>query len=483
MQTNDFEKRVQAGMEHFEVVPGEAVWQHVAARIGKEKRKRRFFIWFLSGLLLVTAGAGLWQYLSSGKGTNQAQQTPVLANNNQEPDSSTLNPQEAQPSSSVSAPRNTQQQALKDEAPANAIHPGKSYADDHRMLATTRNRANGGPGTTSNKALSAPIGQEGTMAFNQARNRSDQRVTGDQPRNTVEPKPADKVNTTEPAVSTDTTLVNNSADISSNTPVKPLPTNDSLTITHATKPGAASKNSKTAGWKKRIDVYAGASDNVNNIRLISGQSFRQDMLSPGASSGNAAPAVVQPLQYRAKISGGIGVSFEKALSKRWSIGAGLNYHYYAVSTTVGDRKDSIANVSDFSFNNSTTVYSYYRPGRSTTVGNQYHLLSMPVDLLYRVNRNAERPLQLAMGISPAYLIGSKAIYYNRTQRTYYREDEQFRKFQLMFQAGLDYPVITGKSIQLNMGPVMRYGLLNLTRAAANTKEHLFFVGIRTGLSF
>ncbi len=492
MQTNDFEKRVQAELDQFKVVPGEEVWQHVAARIGKEKRRRRFFTWFFSALLLVTAGAGLWQYQTGTfRHTEAPKETGIsIKNNQQQPQPATSTTKKTIAPGSASVTPGVKQDTKREVFTPNAATPEPTHLNDDVLLTGVR-RTNINPeGTNAAKAnLPVTAPQDKPLAsipqseIEAAQVKTEKNIPANAPRTTTDVA-ANKITAAGAWVEKrDATAKGEDPVVTLNTPAKPLITSDTTFSGDDTRRAVNDKLIKNNRWKTRVEVFSGFSNNVNGVALTSGQLLRQDMQSPSANSGNSPSTVVQKIEYRPKISGGVGVAFEKALSQRLNIAVGVSYHYYAVSTTVGDRKDSIANVSDFLLNNSRVVYSYYRPGQSTTVGNHYHLLSLPVEVLYRLNRNRERPLQLGMGISPAYLVGSKAIYFNRTQRSFYREDEQFKKFQLLLQASVHYPVITGKSIKLNVGPVMHYGLSNLTRPQTNTKEHLFFLGIKTGLSF
>ena len=52
MPVNNFEKQVQQKMDELQLRPSAEVWEEVEKRIRKEKRRRRFIIWFfLFGVL------------------------------------------------------------------------------------------------------------------------------------------------------------------------------------------------------------------------------------------------------------------------------------------------------------------------------------------------------------------------------------------------------------------------------------------------
>ncbi|MBK5272179.1 MAG: hypothetical protein JJE22_14310, partial [Bacteroidia bacterium] len=46
MPANEFEKKVQQRMEQLNLAPSDEVWLEVERRIRKEKKRRRFIIWF-----------------------------------------------------------------------------------------------------------------------------------------------------------------------------------------------------------------------------------------------------------------------------------------------------------------------------------------------------------------------------------------------------------------------------------------------------
>ncbi len=81
------------------------------------------------------------------------------------------------------------------------------------------------------------------------------------------------------------------------------------------------------------------------------------------------------------------------------------------------------------------------------------------------------------------MIASDALYYNRQAGIYYKEKDQLKRFQLSFQTGFAFNLLSNEHTGLNLGPVFQYGLLNLTKPATNTNEHLLFVGLKTSILF
>ncbi len=56
MEENNFEKRVQQEMSDLRIHPSDAVWENVKLRIEKKKSRRRVFLIFFLGVLLLSGG-------------------------------------------------------------------------------------------------------------------------------------------------------------------------------------------------------------------------------------------------------------------------------------------------------------------------------------------------------------------------------------------------------------------------------------------
>jgi len=61
MQQNEFEKQVQKMMDGFNPHPSEAVWKNISRSINTDKRKKRWFVFWLFAIL-ITAGGSILVY-------------------------------------------------------------------------------------------------------------------------------------------------------------------------------------------------------------------------------------------------------------------------------------------------------------------------------------------------------------------------------------------------------------------------------------
>src|SRR5262245_14802705 len=80
MQENEFEKRVQQGLEEFRLRPSGAVWQKVEEGIKKKKKRRAvFFIFLLAGLSLLGYSG---YFLLNQSNQSLTEKNSTLPNNN-----------------------------------------------------------------------------------------------------------------------------------------------------------------------------------------------------------------------------------------------------------------------------------------------------------------------------------------------------------------------------------------------------------------
>jgi hypothetical protein len=111
------------------------------------------------------------------------------------------------------------------------------------------------------------------------------------------------------------------------------------------------------------------------------------------------------------------------------------------------------------------------------------VLQVPVDVLFQLNKNADKPLTLSAGLTGGVLMGSNALYYNTRSRTYYKEKDHFTSFMLSAQSGLSLTLANHSKYQINAGPHIQYQLSNLTQKSINTNEHLWFLGLKGNILF
>jgi hypothetical protein len=239
-------------------------------------------------------------------------------------------------------------------------------------------------------------------------------------------------------------------------------------------------------WKLGLTAFCGVSGNTNGIDLISAKSVQADAFysfssSPAASA--AVPVVIPKLTYKRSASYGFGIFGQKEMGRRIAISFGINYHYFSSKSTIGNRFDSSQSLYDTALQKQTTVKSFYKVGQSSSFNNKYKVIQLPVNLSYRLNKNASKPLLFSLGLSPSFLIASKALYVNRYQGIYYEEKQQFKNFLLFGQSGLLFTALDSKKYQLSLGPVVQYDFNSMSKWQTQTNQHLTFIGIKSNITF
>src|SRR5687768_1378433 len=73
MQENNFERQVQQKLNELKLDPSDSVWQHVYAKIKKEKQRRRGLIIFPVLFIFFLCG-GTWLWFSGIHSTKELQQ-------------------------------------------------------------------------------------------------------------------------------------------------------------------------------------------------------------------------------------------------------------------------------------------------------------------------------------------------------------------------------------------------------------------------
>ncbi|HKG67701.1 MAG TPA: outer membrane beta-barrel protein, partial [Segetibacter sp.] len=229
-------------------------------------------------------------------------------------------------------------------------------------------------------------------------------------------------------------------------------------------------------WNFGFSVYSGISDNVSDLPLL--ENYIQDYsASPGLSQGGNNYYLNTSNKFESRFSFGLGIFLEKKLSKKISLAAGADYHLYKAKSTVGNRVRSSTILYDSILQAATRLNEYYDFGNSVTYINKYHLVELPINLGYQINKNQEQPLIISAGLSPGYLISSNALYTNPSANVYYVDKKKFNRFQLFAQMGLSFPIIGSLKYLLSGGPVIQYGFTSVAKAVSGIDQHLFFTGI------
>lgn len=469
MQKNDFEKQVQQQLEDFSIPPGDAVWQKVSERIGKNDKRRRLALWLFAAILVL--GGGSTFLLLNNIGDIKTTEN-IRSNNSNQPERQNQNA--------------TNDDARQDEVVTNQ-KPEKVLAD--RKV---------------NDAVENKIAKRQTPLKNVATNRDFPKPSGvtksqasliNLPRKSASTAPtkSGEIISDNAASQENSTISQNKVDdpdvLSSSHPSDSLPKENIQSLAHPSTPSNLQPTKKPMvskkQWQLGLMIVAGASDNSTS-RLLPGTRSADLAFSNNPSpiqSSQPSLNYNQRYNYTSSFSYGAGAFLRKEISKHASIQVGLGYQQMAANLATGARVDSIRIFYDSVLQKTTSVASFFRGGENSQYKNRYHLLQVPLNFLYRINSNPDKPLNISAGFTAGLLIGSNALYLNDRSRIYYRENNQFNRLVFGAQAGLSFTVYNSASHRLQLEPLAQYQISNLTKPVVNSNEHLLFLGLKGNLLF
>ncbi len=490
MQENEFEKRVQKKMEEFTLVPNNEVWKQVEAEITKKKRRRVIFYWMLAALLL-TGGAGTWLSYNSTKSTEitnvSSDKTPLPGLSKEghviKKDDKLSNQQDL-----VKEDEKPKKHILKPLASAKTkkLNSRTAYANRTRFKqdliasqAYTKSTTIASKGEQSTTITS--MGKQ-DLQLNTAEASTGNRSLITPGKETITGLPPHKY-----LLSQQQKIKQETPDSSTATLKQKMDANDSL---HASpdKNLVIKKNQQNVLKKLKygFTIYGGISDNVTGLGLASAKSMYLADASYSFSSSLSQlinVASLPKLQYKSALSFGAGIYVKKQLTQKLGITAGVDYHFFSAKSLIGSRVNSTLNIYDSVLQKQTLVTPFYNAGLVTSFSNKYHLVKLPVNLQLQINKNMKRPLLFSFGLAPSFLITSNALYLNSKARAYYREKEQFNHFMLFGLSELSYTLSNKQKYQLSLGPALQYSFNSFSKNAIQTKQHLFFTGIKTNITF
>ena len=486
-------------MEEFTLLPKDAVWDQVEARIKKERNRKPLFIWMLAGLLLL-GGAGAWWYISNESTTSMATSTGGTVTEKD-----------------VEAPNSTTNILKQKQEPAAAPHSkAEDIAGENTSNNSGDNTGNNVGGNTGNKVDVLAAGKsEKITSFRKKKtgatvlqSGSDHVKTNAAVNSSQQPTSLKQVNET----GNKTAGVDRAGDLTSDenlplhkhykTPedlmrdsmqralsIKRKANNNMDTSSIVNEKKTLNKVSSPKQWKTGFTLYGGLSDNVGGLSVFGAKSlaaydYRQNVSNSNSGTGvTSPPSSLPPLQHKAAGSFGVGAFAKRQLSKRIDITVGLDYRYFSTNSPVGTRRNTSLVVYDSLLMTQSRISSYYGGGDTVSIVNKYHLLQLPLDFGFRLNKNAGRPIVISLGVTPALIIGSDALYLNRGSNLYYSDKHQFKKFMLFGQSALMFTAVSTRSFSVSAGPAFQYGLNSFSKRQTGTNQHLLFTGIKTNIIF
>lgn len=512
---NEFEKKIKQRLEGLALTPADAVWENVASRIANEKKKRRMmFIWWTAVAILVAGVAG-WFALagdySSKNAGNKFAHTPKPTNQFQSPG---VNAPKSGATGEDLSQKSNVARGEKLPAKAGANLPELANNVDGNAVTGSSNKVVIDKQTNAGKVGSAFVKKQNLFAINNATrqlnksklvlpgSRSDRPVTLITKRVLDASEPPGRIRgINSPAMAVEgvrSAEQNAAAGVADSA----TSTGDQLTKSQHLQPKIDSSSlaqtqpkvslAKTRKTAFGFTVLFGRSDNKTGLNILSSplaDNVFSSTPSNQNSGGVSAPAI-ERITYAAARSFGVGFFAQRHLGKSVSITASIQYHYYSATTMAGKKVMSQRNLYDTLLKAAVSVNEFYSLSAAngqiaglSKFTNRYHFIQLPVNLQLQLLHIGNKPVLLTAGLTPGFIVGSAALYYNRYDRISYVDKRQFRTFQLSTQAGLAFGLINAKKFTLNLGPQLEYGLTNLSKSLYNTKQHLTFIGLKSNIVF
>jgi hypothetical protein len=475
MQKNDFEKQVQQQLEDFSVLPADAVWEKVASKIEAEKKRRRIlFFWLFAGILLLGGASGIYMMSNNTEGKISALPKEstfnLLKNKEKEPHRIDTNERKDELVKKIDLTENNIVDEKQNNKNRNKPETIKKQLVERWSIPIVLNK----PLSTTNKkeTLSSIKTIEEKEAevkkFKETASTIEAIVAVNSKiisiQDSIENKPATKEN-----------FITNQQEI--------IPATTNQTKDVPIKKGAEKTKKQ---WHVGAMLLGGISDNVKSAPFFPStksaerSQFANQLSAVSQVSSNMDEATGK---YSNSYSFGAGVFAQKSVTKKWGISVGANYQFMSANVAVGARVDSSKTFQDSVMQKTKVVNTFYRPGSNNSYHVNYHLLQIPVSMMFQLNKNAEKPLTLSAGVSANFLIGSKALYLNQKALAIYREKEQFKNFTLGVQTGMTFTLSTHKNFSIHAGPQVQYQVSNLTKSIIYTDEHLLFLGFKANILF
>ena len=471
MQANEFEKNIQSKMESFKLIPSDEVWNKVGERIALQRRKRRAAWWFFSGIFLCGALL-IWFFKTNGYDVEHSTETTTVifkeTNNLPAVNDKTEDKHEG---SSKDVTVKEQPDNPKSNLNTNKLPIANTYAKPNNQNELRNAAAKGFSAKVTDQKSKA----EHSLANEPLISRSD-KIPFDKaiPSKAINHFPATykQIGASQlPSKNDDYRIPPDSSTAKKEN--KPLVTKPDSLHNNKQKKSTVSKKGK---WMHGFNIYAGIADNITSLNQAL---YASEYISPA----NSVSIRTASNLYSTSVSFGFGGFVRKRLNEKLCFTAGLDYHFYQAKSGTGNKVVEPFNAADSTVLQGVAVNEYYRSGSSTRFSNQYHLLEFPLGISYKINNSKQRPLTIGTGINPGWLIGSKALFDNKSKGISYTDNTQFHRFHLSFQANISFTVKNAKGFQIQTGPVFQYQLTNLSKSVNNEKQQLLFTGIKTNFIF
>lgn len=478
MSETNFEKNVQQEMLGFKIKPSEEVWTKVEERIRKKKRKRFFFLFLFAGLALL----GYWQrdHLFNEKepaiieSVSTARQETSSNENIKNKEQDNLNDKIIEKES-----HKNEIAGIKNDVP---IFNKKQKSEEKQSAVLILKES-----TTGNISK---IAKQGTKTAPEEINTDQQKANTEKPAQMqVATNASDLVkvmtekkeieNKGGAEIKMDTTASKEIEKISdsifqaeSKLQIDSIQKSESKadTVAETKKQPALSKK-----WKWGMQITPGISSLVNQTISFSGNKSADFAGSPPAGFPvPPASASKRNSGFAFQLSGFV----QKRILPKTEISLGLQYSYYSDRIRVGDFR--LLNQSagqPQSLFGVTQGYRAANPAYSFT--DHYHFIELPVNFLFQLNKNPDKPFYLDIGFKAGRMISSNALVYDTAfGGIYFESKDQFNKTQFSLSPGFLW-TLPSKKFQWSIGPLLNVHINRFLKNSFEGDKYLLMPGIRT----
>jgi hypothetical protein len=505
MHDPKFEKEVQQKMEELLFTPSEGVWSRVESKIRK-KRERRLapvFWMFLTGALVVGA-AGIYFLHAPAKPSPAA--IPTIGGTLKDRHAATANPARQLP------PLTTIGSSNKAGASEPAgLTPGAGQTHNTAQIPSTGQTNS----TLQSQNHAIPKSQNALIATTEKTSpRNNPKIS--QSQNTSIPKSQDpnpsladsdpqgvaKFETTDLSAwkLTGATLapVDKGAVPDLTAGVK-MP--DAARMTAGIPgPGANKIAKKTILYKKSVweaGFTAGAGISSAKQGLVGSKSMALDAPSYASVAANAVPLAARPQTYTSNTDPGFsffaGIFAMRPVSKRISLTAGLNLHYYSTKVEIVQKTlilPATGANSLFSpqFSPQASASSSQFQGSAASFNdrhaslNQYYFLELPVSMQVQLNHSSRTPIFWEAGLSLARLMSADVLYYDANSGVYYKDGRSVSNGTQLNASTALMIGLSFRGVRMQLGPQLQYGLTSLANEnASGAAKHMYYGGIKLNI--
>jgi len=473
MRENEFEKQVREKMDHLGFDPRDTVWTAVDKEINKEKKRRipLFWLFFLPALLM----AGGAYYLIEHKGSPDA-----IAKNLQQPELNKNQISQPEPKSEKKD-KKTEELIDKNIKPeenstiqtSQRNSQRKSSAESKKSAVANKKTPSGSiDKKQSGEYRQNSIPEKGDdIVIENYNHKSTQSETGNPNKNVLD--------STAGKVIAGLAVNNSVLDSSAGKAIAGITANKNVKKDSVSESAAAkNKNQKTKSSTWQFGITGGAG--ISNINQGLFSSVKTLNITTAANAAAYPPAPANPTTYSSsEIKPGFsfetGAYVQRNLSRRISLSAGLNYHYYSAKIKTGDK----GNAALYSPYNTTsfTGNTFYQNGNVQTFTEQYHLIEIPVSANLQLNKSSRVPFIWEVGLSLGYIVSSNALYYDPNANIYIANYQQPNRMQVNAATALMIGFHLHKN-EMQVGPQLQYGLTGLLNTNDGNPGHLFYGGLK-----